>query len=174
MPEDTKVLSSWGGVGMRRMMKLFVRVLAQSIMWGLWKERNRGIFEGVKKDVWVVRDSILCKVGLWMLTVNEFSHTSLNDMMRDWCVSLDALVLSDWVPPPDGVFKLNFDGSSLGNPGEAGYGCIVQDENEKVIMVCCGLVGICDSTKAECLGLLVGRRELKALGFQSVYGEGGL
>lgn len=115
----------------------------------LWKKRNMRIFERVK-DVWVVCDSILCEVRLWMLVVKEYSDFSLNDMMRDWCVCIwmfapsNVLVLSNWVPPPDGVFKLNFDGSYLGYPSEARYRCIIQDGSGKVIWVCCDLVGIYD------------------------------
>lgn len=38
------------------------------------------------------------------------------------------------------MLKLNFDGYSLGNPGEVGYGCIVQDGSGKVIWVQWGYV----------------------------------
>lgn len=33
----------------------------------------------------------------------------------------------DWVPLGEGILKINFDGASFGNPGPAGYGCIMRD-----------------------------------------------
>ena len=36
-----------------------------------------------------------------------------------------------WTPPPPGWHKLNFDGAARGNPGIAGVGCILNDENGK-------------------------------------------
>lgn len=77
-----------------------------------------------------------------------------------------------WNPPLDGVLKLNFDGSSWGNPGHAGFRCTVQDGSGKVIRVACDPVGICDSRKAECLRLLFGLRELKVLGLSVSMVEG--
>ena len=32
-----------------------------------------------------------------------------------------------WEPPPEGIFKLNFEGASKGNPDLASYGYIVRD-----------------------------------------------
>lgn len=58
-----------------------------------------------------------------------------------------------WVHCPSGVLKLNFDGSSMGNPGPSRYGCILCDEFRNVVLLACGLLGYCDSIKAEMMGL---------------------
>ena len=38
-----------------------------------------------------------------------------------------------WDPPPPGWYKLNFDGAARGNPGIAGVGCIINDEDSRWI-----------------------------------------
>lgn len=91
MPPNTKcLLSSWGGGGLGSKMKSFVGTLAQGLMWGVWKESYRRIFEEVKKVVWEVRDSILLEVGLWMVALNEFNEVSMNYWMVNWrgCIDL--------------------------------------------------------------------------------------
>lgn len=45
---------------------------------------------------------------------------------------------------------------SLGNLGLAGIWCIIRDCAQNVVGVVCGLVGICDSTKAETMALVMG------------------
>lgn len=60
--------------------------------------------------------------------------------------------------------KLNFDGSSKGNPGLAGFGCAIRDHNGSTIRVICGPLSICNSVNAETLGFLFVLRELKAMG----------
>lgn len=37
-----------------------------------------------------------------------------------------------WSPPPQGVLKINTDGSSRGNPGHAGIGGVGQDSSGNV------------------------------------------
>ena len=46
-----------------------------------------------------------------------------------------------WSVPPHGVFKLNFDGASRGNPGPAGYGGICHDQEGRIKMVFMGAIG---------------------------------
>jgi len=68
--------------------------------------------------------------------------------------------------------KLNFDGSSEGNLGLAGFGCVVRDCHGSIVCVIAGSIGSCDSTKAESMELLMGLRELKNLKFSKVSVEG--
>lgn len=64
--------------------------LAQGLMWGVWKERNRRIFEEMKREVWEIWDSILSEVGLWMVALKEINEVSMYEWMRDWreCIDL--------------------------------------------------------------------------------------
>lgn len=71
--------------------------------------------------------------------------------MRDWVsrISLQHTMIwelmKEWVPPPIGTLKLNFDGSSKGNPDPVGFGCIVCDELNQIMLVVSGPLGRCDS-----------------------------
>lgn len=71
-----------------------------------------------------------------------------------------------------GFLKLNFKGMSFGNMGLAGFGCVIRDGNRLIIMVVCGLLGICDSMKEEVLVLLMGLCELKQLDAMGRHVEG--
>lgn len=111
---------------------MFIRALLHGVLWGIWKERNKRIFEDHKKNRLEVIDSILCEVGSWLLVKKEFEDCSPNEFMRDWslCISLPTKLsplIGDWVPPPRGKVKVNFDEASFGNPGPPAYGCVVRD-----------------------------------------------
>lgn len=58
----------------------------------------------------------------------------------------------DWSPPHEGCLKLNFDGASKGNPGPAGFGCVLRDHLGRVLHVIYGPLCDCDSTSVEVFG----------------------
>lgn len=62
----------------------------------------------------------------------------------------------EWMPPPVGKRKINFNGSSRENLDPAAFGCIVRAELGQIVMVVSGLLGFCNATKVELMGLLVG------------------
>lgn len=74
----------WGG-GVRgvRGRLLLWGVVLQRILWGIWKEHSRIIFEDKKRGVMMVIDSILCEVGSWLMVTSEFKDLSLNTSMMD-------------------------------------------------------------------------------------------
>ncbi|KAG9450341.1 hypothetical protein H6P81_010306 [Aristolochia fimbriata] len=53
---------------------------------------------------------------------------------------------------------MNFDGSSLGNPGPAGYGGVFRNAEGQILLAYTGLLGIVDSTLAEIHRVLHGLR----------------
>ncbi|XP_019053610.1 PREDICTED: uncharacterized protein LOC109114826 [Nelumbo nucifera] len=63
-----------------------------------------------------------------------------------------------WSPPGLGCIKMNFDGSSEGNPGPSGVGGVFRDENGKVIALFSGPIGNGDSLRAEICALMEGLR----------------
>lgn len=68
-----------------------------------------------------------------------------------------------WKPPLSGL-KLNFDGSSIKNPGPRGYGEVIRDHLGSMIRIIARPLGVCNSTKAEVMGLLMRLRKFKNLG----------
>lgn len=43
--------------------------------------------------------------------------------------------MKEWEPPAEGLVKINFNGSSIGNPGLAGFGCVARDSHGRVLFV---------------------------------------
>lgn len=172
-------LLSWGKIGEIRGKKgkLFTDAVILGVMWGIWKERNKRIFENVKKEQFVL-DSIVREVGSWLLISNEFHATSLNDFIWDWTIAISPSISTqqrigtDWMPPPRGKMKLNFDGSAIGNPGPSRFRGIIRNENGQVVLVMCGPLGEGDSTKVELLSLLYSLREVEKVGQQGCLVEG--
>ncbi|XP_077225513.1 uncharacterized protein LOC143858674 isoform X3 [Tasmannia lanceolata] len=54
-----------------------------------------------------------------------------------------------WEPPHVGFIKLNFDSSSLGNPGPSGIGGVLRNENGEVVWAFAGPIGVADALEAE-------------------------
>ena len=59
-------------------------------------------------------------------------------------------------PPPEGVFKLNFDGASKGNPGPAGFGGIIRNVKGEAQIIYYGSIGWDSNNFAELEGLWQG------------------
>ena len=61
----------------------------------------------------------------WAFPMPQFKGISVNSIFQNWqevasCHPHCPCIPSRWCPPPPGALKLNFDGSTLGNPGMAG------------------------------------------------------
>lgn len=148
------------------------------VLWGVSRERNRRVFEDQFRSSSEVVDSIMREVGDWVFVSDTFKGTPLALLICNWSASISwsipkgRKVLSSWVPPPVGCFKLNFDGASEGNPGPAGFRCVLRDHLGKIIRVIYGPIGVCDSIMIEVMGLHMGLRELKRIGLYRCLGEG--
>lgn len=73
-------------------------------------------------------NSVVRKVGSWLLVTKVFKGYSLSIFMRDWLtsISINPLRVSKVTMrliPNLGGLKLNFDGSSKGNLGTTGWVC---------------------------------------------------
>lgn len=113
MEKIENLFHQWGGEGIVKggRGKLFIHTLLQGILWGLWKGRNKRIFED-KRSWWMVIDSIICEVASWVPVKDKFKSCNLNDMMRNWiaCIS-DSMGRSsplalEWTPPEVGNLRL--------------------------------------------------------------------
>ncbi|XP_077240345.1 uncharacterized protein LOC143881241 [Tasmannia lanceolata] len=61
----------------------------------------------------------------------------------------DPKVMQKWESRDPGMLKLNFDGSSLGNPGSSGIGEVLRDELGKVRWAFVGPIGVANSSEVE-------------------------
>lgn len=92
-------------------------------------------------------DSIIRELGNWLLVTNMFEGLSLLDFRRDWKTYIlmrilkKNIIINCWSPPPSRTLKLNFDGSSLGNPGSSGFGGAIRDSNGDIVRVVAGPIG---------------------------------
>ena len=73
-----------------------------------------------------------------------------------------------WTPPDDGWVKLDVDGASRGNPGEAGCGGLMRDATRRWLGDYTCNFGICNALTAEIWGALNGLHLAWELGFRKV------
>jgi ribonuclease HI len=59
-------------------------------------------------------------------------------------------------PPPQTIFKLNFDGAAKGNPGLAGVGEAIRDSGGEILGIYWGCIGVNTNNVAELKTLLAG------------------
>lgn len=62
------------------------------------------------------------------LGMQEITYNGLNRKERDLDMEKEI-----WQPPPKGYLKCNIDGASKSNPGIAGYGGVLRDEEGNII-----------------------------------------
>lgn len=70
----------------------------------------------------------------------------------------------DWISSGIDSWKVNFDGASFGNPGSAGFGCVMRDSQGQILRVKGGPLGIQDAIFAETMGLLEDLKLAKSKG----------
>jgi len=65
-----------------------------------------------------------------------------------------------WQPPPKGFLKYNIDGASKGNPGNAGYGGVLRDDEGNIIFIFHYHLGRSTNNMAEVMALEQGLESL--------------
>ncbi|XLT60596.1 hypothetical protein S245_053503 [Arachis hypogaea] len=63
------------------------------------------------------------------------------------------MMLVRWVPPSEGAIKLNVDGSSRGNPGRAGCGGLLRDQDGNCVAGFLSYIGFAGSVEAELMAI---------------------
>ncbi|XP_011621706.1 uncharacterized protein LOC105420280 [Amborella trichopoda] len=136
------------------------------ILWEIWRERNRIMFEGISLLVGKVLEKILHSIWLYLFVTSCGHNISEVDVLHN-LLNLFHLGFQKcrpkgrWIVPPLGVYKPNFDGSSLGNPGLAGFGTglagfgmVLRDCMGNVIFSYAGPLGVRTANYAEIFALL--------------------
>jgi len=158
-------------------------------LWNIWKERNRRIFKNqnsTTEAIWNriksnLRETMLLQhwakedypsadnekniLDNWELQIHEDSATTqkINRNIKD---------NGKWTPPPNNSYKLNFDGASKGNPGQAGFGGIIRDSKGNLKQLYYGSLGWDTNNSAELEGLWQGLSIAKELNLKPLLIEG--
>lgn len=162
------------------------------LIWELWKECNRRIFQDEKLE-WKqlcnkIEASIIensnCRISKCQDTNLNMSHWD-GKMRGKWIIiSLPPFIGSGnnitaskraeckWKPLKEGWFKLNFDGASRGNPEVAGIGCCVHKNEGKEIATISKSIGIETNNWAELYALVQGLSICASLGLRCLEIEG--
>ena len=61
-----------------------------------------------------------------------------------------------WSPPPQQIFKLNFDGAAKGNPGPVGIGGVIRNSEGSILGVFWGVIGETTNNVVEIKALMTG------------------
>ncbi|XP_057856436.2 uncharacterized protein LOC131065813 [Cryptomeria japonica] len=77
-----------------------------------------------------------------------------------------------WEAPEPGWFKVNFDGASVGNPGQSGIGCILRNSDGICIKEISKKIGVATNNKAEFRVALRGLQLGMELGVQRIHLQG--
>lgn len=82
MPNDIlELFFLWNAYGFGERAKIFCGCLIHAIIWGIWKKRNRRIFEGKSKSRTEVIDYIIREVGGWIFVDKAFQGISLSSFV---------------------------------------------------------------------------------------------
>ena len=80
--------------------------------------------------------------------------------------------MNSWYQPPGETFKLNFDGSSKGNPGLVGFGGVCHDSTGSILYVFYGFIGIDSNNAVKSEWILQGVKIFFGFGWISTMIEG--
>ncbi|XP_068662831.1 uncharacterized protein [Aristolochia californica] len=144
--------------------KLIISACARFVPWGLWNERNRKRFDAKSEYEARVVEKVTGQISTWLLTKRHFCSFKGTIIQDNWSnlarmhIGTKVQVMKEWTPPETGYLKLNFDGSSFGNPGIVGFGSVISDSSGNQCFSFAGPLGISDSTSPELHGLLNGLR----------------
>lgn len=125
--------------------------------WNLWKARNFRIFEGISKPL----DSVFSASLSHSI---EFYHLAFNPTKT---ISRSTRKIFWKTPDPD-WFLLKTDGSSCGNPGEAGACGLIRNEYGEWVVGFARKIGYASIIQAELWGLRDGLRLAFDKGIQSL------
>lgn len=153
------------------------RCMRAAVCWTIWEERNSRIFTDKERSLEAMLEVIHIRVIHWLKTLALFAEFSVDELQRKWKEIAELVPMRKasnvcWIPPPHDFVKLNFDGSSLGNPGPSGIGGVIRDEQGNLLAMYSGPVGVGDSLRAEILAALEGVQRIKDMHINKLIIEG--
>jgi len=159
------------------------------IAWTIWKERNRRIFTEEVRNIEFAKDSITINIRQLIqakckadsnekptdqdLRILKRFQLEASSNQPTWGNRAHpSSQLHRWQRPPEGGLKLNFDGASRGNPGIAGIGGAIRNQDGDIIHIYCRALGECTNNEAEFAPLEQGLKILRTIRQGNVIVEG--
>ncbi|KAJ1384635.1 Ribonuclease H domain [Sesbania bispinosa] len=94
----------------------------------------------------------------------HFRQSFVKDCKESWQHNFNI----KWIPPSPESIALNVDGSSLGNPGPAGYGGVLRNTYGQWLKGFHGSVGVSEILQAEQIGILENLKIAWEDGYRSI------
>ncbi|GLT45320.1 hypothetical protein SLA2020_191580 [Shorea laevis] len=107
-------------------------------LWTLWNRRNHFLYQQQAMDTSKIYNLIIERVTEFWSVNNKASIAHLH-----------RTTFFSWDPPPSSWFKLNTDGSTIGNPGYAGCGGLIRDSQGQWVVGFMRNIGHTTSLAAE-------------------------
>lgn len=125
--------------------------------WIIWRARNSEIFNDSKWELWH--------------SMNQIS--SLIEIIQRTLVTSVKVHVSKEVKwsPPENIYKINVDGSSIGNPGKSGFGGLIRNMLGEWLCGYSGFCGVTSCLNAELLAIFYGLSLAWSRGLTSVICE---
>ncbi|KAK3170499.1 hypothetical protein Dsin_032530 [Dipteronia sinensis] len=152
-------IRAWSGMCPRASQNRVWSTLFFAMIWTIWEARNELVFKGSRMTIEQATDLIKFQVAWWFKHHGKCSMLPITTMLLNLPESCsEAKVqrkanIGKWIPPIEGAFKFNVDGSSRGNPGSAGIGGVLRDSSGKILGSFSLNVGYQDEITAELLAI---------------------
>ncbi|KAM7465445.1 hypothetical protein LguiB_013007 [Lonicera macranthoides] len=151
--------------------KVVLSLIPVLICWMLWKNRNKGRFEGVNMSI----AHIIKEIGDYVrcLLINSTIVQKRVDgddvWIKDFVKSappmrMGVLSIIKWTAPGKDRVKLNTDGWSKGNPGLSGGGALIRNHCGSLVAALSNFYGNTSNMKAEACALLDGLQLCEIIG----------
>lgn len=126
------------------------------ISWALWKTRCSARMDGSSFKIEDTIQTVKFLLKDASCNLKKFQHIRRNDSLVMESLNIPIVPIHKkkvafikWVLPERGKVKLNIDGGSCNNPGEAGGG-VIRDSNGKSTTGFAHFYGIASNTVVEC------------------------
>ncbi|XP_042980144.1 uncharacterized protein LOC122310314 [Carya illinoinensis] len=151
-----------------------IGMLPSIITWRLWNRRCTARMENRQESIQTIWQSIV----YWVASVGENLKASPKWSSRDENILRSFRIpykpkpimtkTIKWMRPQKGWYKLNVDGSSMGNPGTSGAGGVIRDFGGNFVSGFTLSTGNRTNNFAEFMGLLQGIRCVRFLGLDKI------
>lgn len=150
------------------------------ITWTTWKERNRRIFMEEVRSIDLAKESIISNIkqliqvkgktntnekptAQYLRILKRFQLEASSNPPLGVNRAQPTTQSQRWLRPPEGSLKLNFDGASRGNPGAAGIGGVIRNQDGDIIHIYCRALGVCTNNEAEFAALEQGLKIIRTM-----------